>query len=134
VIQIKPALEKVLNLPNDALTKEISLTQDLLKLFIDFQIPSDLLSFDESLQSSSNPCAADKISMVRNHTDKMLQIIDNQKKEELKEKSLVASYTTCTAFGLGTQPLFDTSIHASHSRKTLINREAITPMDCFAIE
>src|SRR5690242_12719707 len=29
VIQIKPALEKVLNLPDDALTKEIALTQDL---------------------------------------------------------------------------------------------------------
>merc|ERR1712039_144456 len=46
VIQVKPQLEKVLNLPADSLTKEIKLTQDLMQLFIRYQIPSDLLSFD----------------------------------------------------------------------------------------
>merc|ERR1719230_1874385 len=46
VIQIKPQLEKVLNLPEDSLTKEIKLTQDLMQLFIKYQIPSDLLAFD----------------------------------------------------------------------------------------
>ncbi len=45
VIQIKPQLEKLLNLTVDALTKEIRLTQDLLALFIQHQIPSDLLSY-----------------------------------------------------------------------------------------
>jgi hypothetical protein len=35
VIQIKPQLEKVLNLEPDALTKEIRLTQDLMELFIE---------------------------------------------------------------------------------------------------
>lgn len=57
VIQIKPQLEKVLNvrlpvlptltcqLPADSLTKELELTQDLLKLFMKYQIPSDLLSY-----------------------------------------------------------------------------------------
>jgi hypothetical protein len=44
VIQIKPQLEKVLNLPADSLTKEIALTEDLMELFIDYQIPTDLLS------------------------------------------------------------------------------------------
>jgi hypothetical protein len=39
VIQIKPQLEKLLKLPNDALTKEIRLTQDLMELFIKYQIP-----------------------------------------------------------------------------------------------
>merc|ERR1711970_950376 len=46
VIQIKPQLERVLNLPDDSLTKEIKLTQDLMQLFIKYQIPSDLLAFD----------------------------------------------------------------------------------------
>ena len=32
IIQIKPQLEKLLKLPNDSLTKEIQLTQDLLNL------------------------------------------------------------------------------------------------------
>merc|ERR1712110_594441 len=48
VIQIKPQLEKVLNLPEDSLTKETKLTQDLMQLFIKYQIPSDLLSFDNA--------------------------------------------------------------------------------------
>jgi len=46
VIQIKPALEKLLRLPPDSLTKEIALSQDLLNLFLEFQIPSDLVSYD----------------------------------------------------------------------------------------
>merc|ERR1711990_400102 len=46
IIQLKPQLEKLLKLPQDALTKEIRLTQDLLSLFIDYQIPSDLLTFE----------------------------------------------------------------------------------------
>ena len=45
IIQLKPQLEKLLKLPPDALTKEIRLTQDLLSLFIDYQIPSDLLTY-----------------------------------------------------------------------------------------
>lgn len=49
IIQIKPQLERVLNLPPESLTKEISLNEKLLKLFIEFQIPSDLLAYDEKL-------------------------------------------------------------------------------------
>ena len=48
MIQIKPQLERVLNLPDDSLTKEIKLTQELMQLFIKYQIPSDLLSFDDA--------------------------------------------------------------------------------------
>ncbi len=44
VIQIKPQLEKLLRLPDDGLTKEIRLTQDVQELFVKYQIPSDLLS------------------------------------------------------------------------------------------
>ena len=46
IIQLKPQLEKLLNLPDDSLTKEIKLTQDLMEMFITYQIPSDLLSYD----------------------------------------------------------------------------------------
>ena len=38
IIQIKPQLERVLNLLDDSLTKEIKLTQDLMQLFIKYQI------------------------------------------------------------------------------------------------
>lgn len=46
VIQIKPQLERVLKLPSDSLTKQIELTQNLQELFLKYQIPSDLLSYD----------------------------------------------------------------------------------------
>ena len=35
VVQIKPQLERLLNLPLDALTKEVKLCQDLMTLFIE---------------------------------------------------------------------------------------------------
>ena len=38
LIELKPQLEKLLALPQDALTKEIALTQKLLELFIDYQV------------------------------------------------------------------------------------------------
>lgn len=30
----------------DSFTKEVRLTQDLLRLFLDYQVPSDLLTYD----------------------------------------------------------------------------------------
>jgi hypothetical protein len=45
VIQIKPLLEKVLNLPSNSLTKEIELNESLMELFIEYQIPSDMMSY-----------------------------------------------------------------------------------------
>ena len=47
VIQIKPQLEKLLQLPPNSLAKEIQLTEHLMELFIKYQIPSDLLAFEE---------------------------------------------------------------------------------------
>jgi hypothetical protein len=38
VVQIKPQLEQLLCLPPGALTKEIALTQQLIELFIDYQV------------------------------------------------------------------------------------------------
>lgn len=46
VLQVVPQLEKLLKLPVESLTKEIKLTQDLIELLIEYQIPSDLLACD----------------------------------------------------------------------------------------
>ena len=67
-IQIKPQLEKVLNLTPESLTKEIKLTQDLMELFIEYQIPSDLLSFSGDANHTSAP---EKIASVRNSVQAM---------------------------------------------------------------
>lgn len=46
VVQLKPQPEVLLGLSVDSLTKHIQLAQDRLNLFVDYQIPSNLLSYD----------------------------------------------------------------------------------------
>jgi hypothetical protein len=82
VIQVKPQLEKLLKLPPDSLTKEIKLTQQLLELFTDYQIPSDLLSYD-GLDLAP---VADKLACVKDYTARMFEMIDLSKRRELEEE------------------------------------------------
>jgi hypothetical protein len=86
VVQLKPQLEVLLGLPPDALTKEIRLTQDLLSLFIDYQIPSDLLSFD----GEPNDAVADKVGAVKAHVKAVLEVIQEAKKKQLQDVEMKA--------------------------------------------
>jgi len=81
VIQIKPQLEKLLKLPDDSLTKEIQLTQDLLTLFIEYQIPSDLISYagDEAAT------VAQKVNTVKAYVKAMQEMIKKNKETALQE-------------------------------------------------
>ncbi|CAK0836099.1 unnamed protein product [Prorocentrum cordatum] len=103
VIQIKPQLEKVLNLPGDSLAKEIKLTQDLMQLFIKYQIPSDLLSFDAATFARAQAAEAcgellgsattsERLAAVRENVRAMMAVIEDEKKEELHEKTLEARF------------------------------------------
>merc|ERR1719443_1694483 len=96
VIQIKPQLEKVLNLPEDSLTKEIKLTQDLMELFIKYQIPSDLLSFDGTDSADgfelSAPSAKEKLDAVKSHRDAMHDMLKQAKEEEVQERRMEAQF------------------------------------------
>ena len=67
VIQIKPQLERVLNLPPDALTKEIRLTQQLTTLFVEHQIPADVLAYDD-MTDGSGGAADDDATAARAST------------------------------------------------------------------
>jgi hypothetical protein len=80
-IQIKPQLEKLLKLPPDSLTKEIKLTQELSSLFIDYQIPSDLLSYD----GPEDAAPAGKLATVKEYVARMLAMLDASKARELEE-------------------------------------------------
>lgn len=82
VIQIKPQLEKLLKLPEDSLTKEIRLTQDLLELFIKYQIPSDLLSYDGQEEASCK----EKLDVVKGYVKAMFDMIQSKKETEIEEK------------------------------------------------
>ena len=46
IIEVQPQLERVLNLDDGALTKEIALNRELMELFTTYQISADLLSYD----------------------------------------------------------------------------------------
>ncbi|CAM9610981.1 unnamed protein product, partial [Choristocarpus tenellus] len=82
VIQIKPQMETLLRLPPGALTKEIQLTQDLMQLFIEYQVPSDLLTFDGHEGSSLE----DKLLTVKGHVTNLQATIQKQKQQELDER------------------------------------------------
>ena len=88
VLQLKPQLERVLNLPPNSLTKEIELTQQLLGLFVTYQIPADLLSFDGD--ATANGTA---IGVVREHARAVLSMLDKAKKEEVTSSRQQFEYT-----------------------------------------
>jgi len=81
VVQLKPQLESLLGLPENSLTKEIKLTQDLLSLFVHYQIPSDLLSFDGPEGTSKT----NKVHIVKKHVATVQEVISETKKSELEE-------------------------------------------------
>ena len=99
VLQIKPQMERLLRLPEGSLTKEIDLTQDLMKLFMEYQLPSDLVSFngketataEEKLQAVRirPPESLWSHKQVKKHTAAMLAMINEAKLKEIanaKEK------------------------------------------------
>eukprot|EP00930_Biecheleria_cincta_P046775 TRINITY_DN3230_c0_g1_i1.p1 TRINITY_DN3230_c0_g1~~TRINITY_DN3230_c0_g1_i1.p1 ORF type:complete len:947 (-),score=250.40 TRINITY_DN3230_c0_g1_i1:101-2941(-) len=110
VVQIKPQLEQVLNLADDSLTKEIKLTQDLMQLFIKYQIPTDLLSFDGNVAGPDAAeivaaSAADRLEAVKSHVKAMTDMIEQEKKEELEQRKKEAQYSNPFAKAEG--PLMD---------------------------
>ena len=102
LLQVKPQLEKVLQLSPDSLTKEIALTQDIMKLFIDYQIPADLLSYDETEAMTAS--AVMRVSSVRANVQKILDILNEVKQEEVKEKTIQREYLEKSAVKQQLQP------------------------------
>jgi hypothetical protein len=90
VLQIKPQLETVLKMSTDTLTKEIRLTQDLMEMFIKYQIPSDLLSYDHSSLGDTSP--VNRLNAVKKHITNMRSMISLSKSQELEEQELKLSY------------------------------------------
>jgi hypothetical protein len=115
VIQLKPQLEKVLKLPRDSLTKEIRLTQDLLSLFIDYQVPTDLLTFDhpsedwevvgnaggrgEGVAAGHGAAQAPvfAVEAVKGHVSSLKKMIEESKAAELAEQKNRADFEKALA-------------------------------------
>lgn len=83
-----------MNLPDDSLTKEIKLTQDLMQLFIKYQIPTDLLSFDgmDSGMEITDASVSEKLEVVKGHVKAMHQLIEKSKTEELEARQMEREY------------------------------------------
>ena len=87
MIQVKPQIETVLKLPPNALTKEIHLMQDLLTLFSQYQIPSTLVSYD----GDDATTVAKKILAVKQHVNRVLDVIKSIKDEQLRAEEQQAN-------------------------------------------
>ncbi|EJK73244.1 hypothetical protein THAOC_05139 [Thalassiosira oceanica] len=83
VVQIKPQLEALLGIPANALDKEMKLTQDLMELFIEYQVPSDLLSYNGHSESAA---LEDKIGNVKANVKAVMDVIEYQKEKQLKDE------------------------------------------------
>ena len=81
VVQIKPQMERVLRLTSEALTKEIRLTQELLDLFIQYQIPSDLLSYGGSEAASRD----ERLGAIRRNVKAVQLTIEWEKLKETEQ-------------------------------------------------
>ena len=82
IIQIKPQLEALLGLPADALDKEMKLTQDLMELFVDYQIPSDMLSYNGI--RGNTVALQDILSNVKDNVKGVMDVIYSEKEKQLK--------------------------------------------------
>ncbi len=87
IVQLKPQLEVLLRLPPGSLTKEIQLCQDLLELFITYQIPSDLLTYDGDVESQP----AEKLKEVKAHVAAIHQTVSQMKEQEVARFRMATS-------------------------------------------
>ena len=87
VVQLKPQLEVLLGLPDDSLTKEIRLTKDLMSMFLEYQIPSDLLSYSGPQDAS----VKDKLDSVKEHVKAVMNVIEETKLQQLEEEAKKAA-------------------------------------------
>lgn len=85
VIQIKPQLEDLLGLPHDSLTKEMKLTQELMELFVDYQVPSDLLSYDGA---NNEATTSDMVKSVEGNVQAVMSVIEGAKNKQLGDQVL----------------------------------------------
>lgn len=83
IVQLKPQMEKLLHLPPGSLAKEIQLTEDLMSLFVDYQIPSDIVSYDESNEAVST---LEKVEVVKGYVKDVMEVIETRKKQQFDDE------------------------------------------------
>ncbi|KAI8816120.1 uncharacterized protein EV422DRAFT_509988 [Fimicolochytrium jonesii] len=112
-IDIKPQLESLFNLPSDAPTKEIKLTQDLMQLFIEHQIPSDLLRFEEENPPAETTTLTARLAAVKAYTANIFAMIKIAGQEEIESAKAKAQQTVYGSFSPGSPAYSITSANYS---------------------
>lgn len=79
VVQLKPQVEYCLNLPPGSLTKEIALTQSLMDLFIDYQIPSSMMASEDDA-----PDGRSRVEAVKEYVERIEGIVQKAREKDLK--------------------------------------------------
>lgn len=132
VVQIKPNLEKLLKIDYGSLSKEIVLSEDLMNLFIEYQIPSDLLAFS----GDSSVGQEEKIAVVKGYVHAIKEIIQDSKLREIEEKRLADEYKNrptkvCVKFLTDQSAVFFVSPIATtvNQLKLMIQRKEGIPPD-----
>eukprot|EP00656_Telonema_subtile_P010681 TRINITY_DN15184_c0_g2_i5.p1 TRINITY_DN15184_c0_g2~~TRINITY_DN15184_c0_g2_i5.p1 ORF type:complete len:752 (-),score=190.90 TRINITY_DN15184_c0_g2_i5:44-2299(-) len=92
VIQIQPQLERLLNLAPDSLAKEIQLQERLMELFVKYQIPADLLAFEEGAEPVPLKDPR-RVQAVKASVAQIYETIDQEKDREAAEKLQQAEYS-----------------------------------------
>lgn len=103
LVDVKPQLEKVLNLPSDSLTKEIRLTQDLLEMLSVYQIPTSLLSFDAAndvKEADNDMKAAEKVAIVKANVEPLREMIARMKRDQLEEERRTHERKRCAGLSM----------------------------------
>jgi len=98
-------------LPNESLIKEIKLTQDLMEMFIKYQIPSDMMSFDGDEDAS----VEEKVDAVKAHVKALYEVIQESKDKELKERGQEAAFAVMDSLAGNSVSLSRSSAVASSS-------------------
>jgi len=73
----------------------MKLTQDLMQLFVEYQVPSDLLSYDGETAGSS---VKEKVDNVKHHVAAVMQVVDSAKEKQLGEEKQKAEMAMSRAY------------------------------------
>jgi hypothetical protein len=92
-------MEKLLGLPANSLDKEMKLTQELMELFVEYQIPSDMLSYasggglhDDEEEVDDGVATQDKIASVKLNVKNVLDVITAEKEKQLKYEQIKTDF------------------------------------------
>jgi hypothetical protein len=129
IIQLKPQLERVLNLPNDSLTKEIALTEELLELFIKYQIPSDQLSYEPLLLPSAD--VGQRVAYVASKAKAMQAMIQAAKQKELDERAEAQRLAEAAEQARLAQLAIELALQQESQRMLMLQQEQLCTYDSY---